>query len=80
MDIFAAEHTKVINTTVRELSDGDLLAVFLDIVGAPPILGVADEERLMELMDGWRHRYSESELTQIRAIAEDIRRRKLLGA
>jgi hypothetical protein len=75
VDIFAAEHRKVVDTTVRELSDGDLLAVFLNVVGAPPILGAADVD---SLMDGWRHRYSESELTQIRAMAEDIKRRKLL--
>lgn len=77
VDIFAAEHRKVIDTTVRELSDGDLLAVFLDVVGAAPILGAADVD---SLMDGWRYRYSESVLTQIRAMADDIQRRKLLVA
>jgi hypothetical protein len=77
VDIFAAEHTKVVDTTVRELSDGDLLAVFLNVVGAPPILGAADVDNLM---DGWRYRYSESVLKQISAMAAEIQRRNLLTA
>jgi hypothetical protein len=75
VDIFAPEHTKVIDITVRELSDGDLLAVFLEVVHAPSILGAPDVD---SLMDGWRYRWSESELTAIRAMAEQIRRQKLL--
>jgi hypothetical protein len=50
----------------------DLLAVFLEVVHAPPILGAPN---VAELMDGWRYRCSESELIQIRAMAEEIKRR-----
>jgi hypothetical protein len=71
VDIFAPEHTKVIDTRARELSGGDLFAVYLEAMHAHPILGAPDVD---SLMDGWRYRYSESELTQIRAMAEEIRR------
>ncbi|QOZ33216.1 hypothetical protein [Bradyrhizobium sp. CCBAU 53421] len=72
VDIFAPEHTKVIKTTAPELADGDLLAVYLQAIHAPPILGTPDVDKLMNL---WRRGYSQSELTQIRAIAEEIKRR-----
>lgn len=75
VDIFAPEHTKVIDTRAEDLADGDLFAVYLEAMQAPPSLGPPDVEHLM---DGWRHRYSVSQLTQLRAMAAEIKRRRRL--